>query len=343
MQNILKIANISLSSPNIEPVSKDQWAMLGVMRFFLALVVLCEHSRAGGHYDGLSKFFYSMDARNAVMLFFIISGFSIASSIESGAKIGNSVTFYLRRLIRIAPTYWFACIITWLTITLANGAPMTDTTVHQHPLYIWLGNIFWMQNLLVPLMHDNGPTWSLGCEVVYYLFAPLIARCKTKHIAIIVFVLFAISLLARFDDRYGATHLKWAWIWLSGYLAYRIRGDQRLMIFLFLAFAYMIDYTGKPLIASLFLFIILTLPKWGVPENRLKFLNELGGISYVIYIVHFPLLILFNHYFDPNNSHSDATLVVLLGILIGWIVYHYYDKPVRRFLSVKLKQYSGVA
>jgi len=88
MQNILKIANISLSSPNIEPVSKDQWAMLGVMRFFLALVVLCEHSRAGGHYDGLSKFFYSMDARNAVMLFFIISGFSIASSIESGAKIG---------------------------------------------------------------------------------------------------------------------------------------------------------------------------------------------------------------------------------------------------------------
>ena len=69
----------------------------------------------------------------------------------------------------------------------------------------------------------------------------------------------------------------------------------------------------------------------------------LGNLSYPLYAVHYPLMYLFYAYIGfhgdlvPISKLADvwpvAIALPIVCILLGWLCFHYYDLPLRRWLS----------
>src|SRR5262245_47244671 len=93
--------------------SKDanRLAFLDVARGIAALVVLFEHGleQCIPHYLDWSLPRLNL-GRIGVLLFFLISGFIIPASLEQG---GSQARFWLRRLFRLFPLYWFTIAVAW--------------------------------------------------------------------------------------------------------------------------------------------------------------------------------------------------------------------------------------
>jgi peptidoglycan/LPS O-acetylase OafA/YrhL len=113
----------------------------------------------------------------AVLFFFVLSGFSIRLSLKKGLPVTKELfnEYVYRRLKRILPLYYFAIIFTllcgWVTRDVLVNPDFTIKNL--------LGNIFFLQcpkiykgNWFAPY-GDNGPLWSLSFEMFYYFFFPV--------------------------------------------------------------------------------------------------------------------------------------------------------------------------
>jgi exopolysaccharide production protein ExoZ len=111
-----------------------------------------------------------------VQIFFVISGYCIASSACSTAKRGKSwLSFGRARLMRIFPTMWaalalYAAFFTAGNIMAARGSwspnHVLPDLAHQSVSY-WVANI----TLLQPVLHQKylaGVCWTLSYEVAFY-------------------------------------------------------------------------------------------------------------------------------------------------------------------------------
>jgi len=147
--------------------------MFGTYRFVLASLVALSHY--GMNYAGFNP------GQWAVISFYTLSGLLME---RQHSKLG-AANFYLDRLLRIYPIYiavlwlaWLGHRITW-PATLANLAllPMNYTDFFPIPTLIL-------------------NSWSLACEVHFYLLVPLLVLCSTqilRWIASLSLLLFLIS------------------------------------------------------------------------------------------------------------------------------------------------------
>ncbi|MEU6130348.1 acyltransferase [Saccharopolyspora sp. NPDC047091] len=133
--------------------------------------------------------------RIGVAFFFILSGFVLTWSSDS---VGDVLDFWRRRLVKVFPNH----LVTWaLALVLFGGGTAAAGTV--------LANLF----LLHPWVPDydtflsvNVPSWSLGCELLFYLAFPVLfplikripaARLWATAIGLIAAV-FAVAFVAQF-------------------------------------------------------------------------------------------------------------------------------------------------
>ncbi|MFC6353086.1 acyltransferase family protein [Rothia nasimurium] len=59
-------------------------------------------------------------------------------------------------------------------------------------------------------------------------------------------------------------------------------------------------------------------------------LQKLGAISYCLYLVHWPILILYTTAIgEPKAGWFDGTLIILLSIAAAWALHHLVEKPLR--------------
>lgn len=87
---------------------KREFAQLGALRFFLAMVVALHHVAQATN-DGTYPYYHQFGPHTAVMLFLVISGFSIHSSYAREPQ-----GFFKRRFWRVAPVYWTGCVLAFL-------------------------------------------------------------------------------------------------------------------------------------------------------------------------------------------------------------------------------------
>jgi peptidoglycan/LPS O-acetylase OafA/YrhL len=116
----------------LKAVEINNWALLGGLRFFLAFIVLTAHL---GWYLPKSDPFLKFDKFSpvvAVLGFLLISGFSIAASLNASPK-----GYYFRRFIRIFPLYIFSISISVLIPLITNKAIQIDW-------YLIVANIFFL-------------------------------------------------------------------------------------------------------------------------------------------------------------------------------------------------------
>jgi peptidoglycan/LPS O-acetylase OafA/YrhL len=119
--------------------------------------------------------------REGVTLFFCLSGFllyrSFAAALIRGKRRPSIRRYALRRLLRIAPAYWFVLVLT--TLMLANTTSLRSVeglsllgrqaalVANYSPSTIWSGLT---------------PSWSLAIELVFYLLLPLLALVSMRMV-----------------------------------------------------------------------------------------------------------------------------------------------------------------
>lgn len=318
---------------------------MGTLRYILAVLVLLSHAgfNIAGHHPGVM----------AVAVFYALSGYVMAALISGhyASGVGAVPRFYLDRLLRIYPQYAAYAVATavWYAVT------RQPTAFLQHPPGYGdvLNNV-----LVVPLNYYmyNGadqftlipPAWSLGAELAFYLLAPWLWR----HWRVAT-VLGGISLVVQVLAWHGVLHSDWwgyrllpgvLWVFLLGMGMYRLQASRRDQIRL--VCAWLIPIAGALALAYLFMrgllvrhytlevvlgvsfavpaIYILTRYRPGARWRRMD--DQLGNISYGVFLNHFLLMWLFS-WQAPLGAGALLALVAA-STLLSTCTFHFVEKPV---------------
>jgi peptidoglycan/LPS O-acetylase OafA/YrhL len=115
-------------------------------------------------------------------LFFTLSAFLICELLlierESTGKIAVK-QFYIRRILRIWPLYYFALALGLIVALLPGSPPESLTKLGWYALFLGA----WYNTVHLPFFLPVDPLWSISVEEQFYLFAPwVIKRFNTKSL-----------------------------------------------------------------------------------------------------------------------------------------------------------------
>jgi peptidoglycan/LPS O-acetylase OafA/YrhL len=179
---------------------KPYFEGLNGLRFVAALLVVLYHAPDFPVKKNISTIynFRSFSLFNngalAVDFFFVFSGFLITSLLLKEYEYRRTISikrFYMRRILRIWPLYYFAVFFCFAVLPLAAGIfhfhNLPDTGVTQLLLYLlFLPNLVFITGGPGVL----SPLWSIGVEVLFYLFiGPLVKYFKNKLVLIFLLVI----------------------------------------------------------------------------------------------------------------------------------------------------------
>jgi len=133
----------------------------------------------------------------ALMCFFVLSGFLITYLLLEEKKIHGKVSikeFYLRRILRIWPAYFFAVFMGFFVLTQFGWTrvPIQEDIFKENFWSSFVSYLLMIPNLAFALNGEGTPNlghlWSIGVEEQFYLIWPvLIGFFKRPFRAIIIF------------------------------------------------------------------------------------------------------------------------------------------------------------
>jgi peptidoglycan/LPS O-acetylase OafA/YrhL len=306
---------------------RSKWAVLAATRFFLAAVVLTGHlSYLPGHHDWTLIGLF-LNQGSAVYGFLVISGYSIAASLER-----SPAGFYLRRVRRIWPTYLVS-----LAIGVAVAANVAHPIKFADQIYIlplnWvelLASLTMTQTFLAAALSTDGQVWTLAVEWWDYMAAPFLRKSRTPLVAAVMFGSLALFILLPPPanpavDVGGRMFVILAWWWLCGFLYFRHRGTPLGYLLLvvppFIAHTY--GWIGRAAIIGIVL--VAASEHIRIPRRLTGVLDWLGDVSYPLYLVHVPVM------FGLFLAGVTAPAIVgCASLLVAVAVLHLVDIPFRR-------------
>ncbi len=345
---------------SLQPPTKNiHFKGFNTLRFYAALSVIVQHCSYSPHdWFGqpllpitLERFF--LNGTDAVNLFFVLSGFLITYLLLVEHKNHGTISirnFYIRRSLRIYPVYYMMLFIVYLLLR-----PRYELELSLM-LIFFLGNVAFIRHFPFPPLEH---LWSLGVEEQYYLTAPVIARF-TKHLhkillGILGFWLLLLAITYRSDSLWGAfiemTRYDLIAVGaLLGYYHYLNLPILRILTFpivQLIAYAIIIGAIVfvKPTYNAIYTTIVAysfgilvynlaTDPPW-LQRFIYPRLEQLGNLSYSMYVYHPLFVLIFNAAFYetlPNYGFYIYPVVISISILVSWISYRYLERP---FLGLK--------
>jgi peptidoglycan/LPS O-acetylase OafA/YrhL len=367
------------SPPRIPFTSTNASALLDLVRAIAALLVCFEHWRnllyvdyrqIAAHRTLFAVPYVMMGAgHQAVVIFFVLSGYLISGSIFRLTQRGEwSWKLYLtHRIVRLwivlIPALVLGALLDNLGVRLhlAPALYAGQTGTHMlgdianllHPR-IFLGNLVFVQTILVPTFGSNGPMWSLANEFWYYVLFPcafLALRKGTtigaRILNVLVFALFAWfvgrDILQLFPLWLLGTLLAVIPVWRSSTVMRTLAAVFYFPLLFFLAktslvYGVLSDYI---LGAATFVLIWLLLgARSTARENAGVHLARVGArFSYTLYLVHVPFLVLLaalmagETRWQPDARH----LLYGLGALLLSIGYAYGVASLTEFRTDKVR------
>lgn len=300
-----------------------------------------------------------------VDMFFVISGFLITKMIVGELAHGSfSISrFYKNRVVRLLPNLFLMIVATFvISYFVLKPHDFLQYAKSLQFSAIYLTNMvfarqqgyFDMTREAKPLLH----TWSLSIEEQFYLVFPvfLILLYKLKQHRITVLVLIALaSLWVRFN--YIQLHLPTegffsfagrVWEFVIGALIALMPAALRsklsrnealsfLGILLIAASLLFLDesvpYSGLLLVIPCFATAMVITSSHGTLSGKLlsgRTLVFIGGISYSLYLWHWPLIV-WSHNVDHGLSNHTQTLVLTLATaIISFLAWKYVEEPFRQ-------------
>lgn len=341
---------------------------LDMARGLAALAVLMNHVRGlffipyhdVSHHSIILDAFYGATTlgHQAVMVFFVLSGFLIVSSIVQSFEGGRwSWTKYLvNRIVRLNLVLIPALILCWVMDHTGMALPstaalyyrpvqnlFTTSVAHLETAPNFFGSLFYVQGILVRPFGSDGPLWSLSYEFWYYILFPVVlcalasrfrGRIRALYcvaaILILLFVGRAIALyfliwllggMLAISLRFCAARARFAWANAMGVAP----------LLLVLGFS-----VSRPLNFPFFTDAIVALgfASWvyvivGAPERHIspayaKTARLLASFSYTLYLTHFPIVFflrarMHSAVWQPTFTHFVyAALICALAVLIAY-------------------------
>ena len=174
-------------------------------RALAAIAVVASHARdlIVSDYQGQIGWsgFYLLTGlgRQAVIVFFVISGFWIGKSVLEGAANSHFWRDYLvnrlsRLYIVLIPALCLGGLLDAIghhqlglpVYTLSEAHSMRDVSVASLSIPNFLGNALYLQSILVPVFGTNGPLWSLAYELWFYIWFPALFLVFSRRIGILL-------------------------------------------------------------------------------------------------------------------------------------------------------------
>ena len=171
---------------------------LNSLRFIAAFFVVMHHAEAIRKKNGLFNLdwlSFFKNGGNAVTFFFVLSGFLITYLLlkEDHQTHKTSIkTFYIKRVLRIWPLYFFIFIVGTLLLPLAFKFLHIAYEMPYTFSQVWYYFVFFFPGLVTFLFghHILEPLWSIGVEEVFYLiWAPLFKAFKKYILSLLLTVL----------------------------------------------------------------------------------------------------------------------------------------------------------
>lgn len=333
------------------------------------------------------KLFYLLSGfgHQAVVVFFVLSGFFVGGSVLS-KRIGFSWKNYgIARLTRLwvvlipalLLTLGVNIILTHLAPEALDGAfrdiwnsgPSPDKPFSSG-LVTFLGNVFFLQTIIVPVFGVNAPLWSLAYEFWYYMLFPLslsaigILESQKKSVRI----LSAIALCAGLTLLPAKiTILFLVWLFGVGLWVFRNaklpRFQNTAAVFTFVLFLGVLLSTKTrlfdsiPILSditlgfafSLFAFFLLPISTDFVGSIFMKWIAKWSSeISYSLYVIHFPLIMVVAVIFykdaqlKPDAAgilQTSAWMAFLIASgWVSWLLFERQTPKVRKNVSTFLNQ-----
>jgi peptidoglycan/LPS O-acetylase OafA/YrhL len=345
-------------------------AHLDLIRGLAAWVVMWEHSRAlfVVNYDQVQTpdialkllYFLTGFGHQAVIVFFVLSGFLISSSIFGKWDSGKwswheyGIDRLSRLWVVLVPGlalgfFWDKLGSQLFSATGLYSTPLKNfgsVVVRDHlGLGTLLGNLFFLQTIHFPELGSNGPLWSLANEFWYYILFPfgLFAWIARKRGALVTSCLCAVSFIAvaLFVGRPITTSFS---IWLMGtvlvfaYAKYRSQRKSSAILFVLaaaialcglLAFernGHLNDFRGDLLMGAvftIFLFGVLQLDFGARNPFYERLAQGLAGFSYSLYVLHFPLLLFLRARIAPTGKWQPDAVHLGYWSILGAAVLAY--------------------
>ena len=296
---------------------------LNALRFYAALSVVIKHLSQFPiwfNYPDRTRViqFAFMEGKDAVTLFFVLSGFLITYLLLTELAAGkiDIPKFYARRALRIWPAYFFVVFIGFAIIPLIVAQPLS--TVGLPEVVLMLPNVGYALGTLPPMLT---PLWSIGVEEQFYLLWPVLMQ-KLRRVlpylfTVIIVVTFAWALLPIKDEglREFLDDLRFESMAVGGIGAYLLFYQHRALKWIYhpllrrlayvffavnviVPFSYGVSLGEYPhlslLLSVIFLYVIMNV---GTRPGAARWLdrpllNRLGDISYGIYLYHAPVIYL---------------------------------------------------
>jgi len=332
---------------------------MGLLRLFLALSVIAGHAQTtifGA--NGIGAWY-------AVNFFFIISGFYMAMVLNGKYKDVSNYQFYKSRVLRLFPAYYIGLGLALLVSYAAVSGLFSSLTITSKIIYVFQ-NLFIVGQDLSYLFcletHSgvcadsvgltiNPPAWSLAVELGFYLVAPFILKSQKKtflfvlagavYLGILNFIEFPISHLGALKPAES-----WAYTYYfypssfaffgGGALAYHLSKNSDEPNY-FAAVGALIVLSMSQTIMPFWhlLFFSLAIPVLFKYTANNKVDRVIGELSYPVYILHFPILILVKRYSSAQpeivSMVSTGTLVAIVSIILGAAVYYFVERKVSNF------------
>lgn len=303
---------------------------LDVLRGLAALSVFFYHITYGFDYgmDTISSDrIYFPYGKYGVHLFFIISGFVIFMTIE---KLNSIQKFAINRITRLYPTYWVCLIITILLTSFLKD------NYSQFSIKQILINLTMFQKWLkVPSI--DGVYWSLGVELIFYLYISFFFYFKlNKKIITIGIIFLSVSVLflfLNFPYSKGIRNLFILNYWplfFSGILFYQLRNNSlrkvKAITLLILCFIievfYMKEGTNDGLLKIFFTLLIIYSCFIFFLFSNIKILEKtrifafFGIISYPLYLLHQEISYSFLRKLRTINQSQFVEIIILFFITL---------------------------
>jgi peptidoglycan/LPS O-acetylase OafA/YrhL len=310
---------------------ENRWAILGALRFTLAILVVLIRVVAIGKLPITLDQLDLLGADYAPLCFFAISGFSIAHSILSRPN-----GFLQRRLDRIYPLYLFAMLLAMVPLALSiKEAP-------DNPLQLVAQFIF-LQGFIAPPLESNVDIWTMSCQMSYYLLAILFQKPRIRllyPLLIISAIFMAVRHYFHLDDisnsMYGLPAICLLWSWILGYIACADRSLRSTVPLVIGLGSFLTTFYGDPHIPHGVLLWAITgsallFPCPNFAAYVRKTMLALGEVSWPIYILHMPILLLLSHYMPNQSGITYLTATLTCAVLVNYAI----DRPIRIWLTVR--------
>ncbi len=317
---------------------------LQVLRALAAWLVVYHHYMQIFHsFNSTSSIGEFLSSRGGfgVDLFFVLSGFMMYLAASRPSTDGWS--FFIKRLFRVFPTYWFFTFIIIIAVALIPSAFIYN----QYTAYTLIQSLLFIPHESVsglgvyPVLTVG---WTLNYEVLFYsILAICLAVFKRKGIYICCALILLFPIVFYSFDNVTMSVIKnpkmWQFVFgmAIGYifLKYKIIEIQLFktgLISLIAGGIVLSGIVGYGLIhttisASLIVIGFILINNLFNEKNLLtQFLIKLGDYSYSTYLAHILVLgVLFN-FFGSNPSPLKEVFVIILLSLTTYIISHYSYK-----------------